>query len=218
MTEGEVTLDACGLVLAWAVASHAKISGAASGDEVRVRQVGGQILFALADGSGSGERAASAARDCLDGLAPGSDIERVFRTCHDRMTGSRGAALALVEVEADTGQMVWAAVGDIHGVLMGEGPVYRARKSSLLRKPGTLGRDFSGILPQRHRLRAGDLLIVASDGVSSRYDEKPGPLGSAGEVAAFLLETYGRGEDDSTVLPSTCGWPHDAPTAARSLR
>lgn len=198
---GRIDLGRCGLALQWSVQARAKHDGQPSGDGYTILRREGCLVFAVADGSGSGHQAARAVNRCLTSLEAASDpFEVEFLKCHERLRGGRGAALAALSVEVDSGTMTWAAVGDVDGILMRGGPGKRVRHAAVMQIAGTLGIRFDRIVPQSHALQPGDMLVMTTDGVSRNHRVGTAPDQSAEEVATHTLQTYGSPHDDCLVM------------------
>ncbi|MEO8242646.1 MAG: SpoIIE family protein phosphatase [bacterium] len=202
MSNGQIRLEVCGLTINWTVAEAKKHPDQPSGDGYVIQRRSDQVLFAVADGTGSGWSAAEATQDCLTELdSPHNQgLEADFQRCHLRLQGGRGAALGLVGVEPETAMMTWAAVGDIHGLLLRGDCRHRVRQAGMLQRPGTIGISFQGIHAQSHPLAAGDLVILSTDGLRRDYVHVTDMSGDASQIAERTLQTFRRPADDSLVL------------------
>jgi phosphoserine phosphatase RsbX len=198
---GRIALAHCGLALNWAVLGVAKRDDQPSGDGYAILGLDSGLLFAVADGSGSGKAAAHVAELCLAALdGSQGQIDNDFRRCHDRLKGGRGAALALIVFDAETASITWAAVGDVDGVLLRKPMGTRLAQATITQTGGTLGIAFDGISAQRHPLQPGDLIILTTDGVLHDYSQSLGSVPSAEAAARQILQNFRRPSDDSLVL------------------
>jgi phosphoserine phosphatase RsbX len=198
----EMCLAETGLRLVWACAQSGKYPDQPSGDGFRLCADAENCVFAVVDGSGSGAQAAEVAEACLAELraTPATEFEASFARCHRRLAQSRGAALGLVHLDRAQAALTWAAVGDVHGILLPDLMEQDAGRASMLQSPGTLGIHYRGILPQTLHLRPGHMIILSTDGIRRDYVARPRPMGPAGEVAERLLQDHAKAEDDSLVL------------------
>jgi phosphoserine phosphatase RsbX len=200
-TGGEIALGRCGLSLSWAVLAYAKHHDQPCGDGYAIRRNDDRILFAVADGAGSGTAAAQVAELCLSSLEGSQGtIESDFRRCHAALQGGRGAAMALVAVSTETGVITWASVGDVDGLLLRNVAGRRKEKAAITQIGGTLGITFNGVAPQSHRLLPGDLLVLTTDGVLRDFAQKTTLNHSAERSAQRILQDFSRPNDDSLVL------------------
>lgn len=158
------------------------------------------IVLAVADGLGHGEeaaRAAEAAISCIEDNL-GCTCEEMFARCDARLTGTRGAALAVAIIEPASGRMTVATVGNIRVLLL--------RESCELRLDGgrgIVGAGYKNLVPETLLLLPGNVLAMFSDGL----DEFPSLREFFGDPAAFaqdqaqaILERCAHGADDAAVL------------------
>lgn len=198
---GSIAFDT-GARIDWAAAQAPKTAGSVCGDGYLLRRTGRRLLVALADGVGSGQGAQAAANACLEALATvsASSISEVFETAHERVRGTRGAALAVALIDPELGAVEWAAVGDVEGVICAPPPESEG-STAILQRGGTLGLQFPGVLPQIQPFPPDHVLVLASDGVSRRFrDALPTARIPPPEWVASCLATYGKDHDDRTVV------------------
>lgn len=198
---GAIDLARCGLSLIWAVLGYAKCADQPSGDGYTILRLERGLLFAVADGSGSGAAAAHAAELCLATLARSEgQMDQDFSACHDRLKGGRGAALALLALNAATGEITWASVGDVEGVVLRKTDGGQMVYAALTQIGGTLGSIFNGIAPQTCLLAPGDLIVLTTDGVLRDCARKIATPASAEAAAEEILRRFRRPNDDSLAL------------------
>lgn len=201
LDEGLITANSGGSYLEWALAQASKDAGAHNGDGYLMKRDDDLVLVALADGVGSGRAAQDAANACLAEVAESGfqDISALFDRCHRKLSGMRGAALAVAVIDFGSKKMTWAALGDVDGI------VHRTEAGSsgstgILQKGGTLGLHYPGVHLQPQNLSDGCMIVLTSDGVSRRYREMR-PMGLRPcDFAPACLEQFGRDNDDRTVL------------------
>lgn len=198
----EMRLAETGLRLVWACAHSGKYPDQPSGDGFRLCADAENCVFAVVDGSGSGARAAEVAEICLAELraTPATGFEASFARCHSRLAQGRGAALGLVHLDRAQAVLTWAAVGDVHGLLLPDLMDQDSGRASMLQSPGTLGIHYHGILPQTLPLRPGHMIILSTDGIRRDYVARPRPMGPVSEVAERLLLAHAKRDDDSLIL------------------
>ncbi|CAL9282869.1 SpoIIE family protein phosphatase [Streptomyces sp. SudanB182_2057] len=128
----------------------------------------GQLLtLLLADGLGHGPKAAHASTAAVAelrraGHLPPADL---LRRLHSALRPTRGAAVAVAQVDTDRAELSFAGVGNVSARMRG-GESW----TSLLSHPGIVGAYFPAQVPVR-RLpwRQDSLLVVHSDGLPSRW-------------------------------------------------
>jgi negative regulator of sigma-B (phosphoserine phosphatase) len=186
--------------LEWAVAARPRPGEHVSGDASLVEVAGTTAVVAAVDGLGHGTPAALAAQRAVDALrgACGGDVDELVQRCHEALRGTRGASIGIAAIEGDT--LNWAGVGNVEGWVFGGAGAARTRPSSLLLRPGVVGDSLPPVLSARERLRRGDVLILVSDGVSSRFADGFDPVGSPQRIADAILAAYARDADDAVVV------------------
>ena len=159
----------------------------------------GGVRIVIADGLGHGpparEAALIAVRAIL-GRPPGAG--RALEEAHVASRATRGAAVAVAEMDFAAGEVRYAGFGNIAGVLLGP-----ERAQSMVSMNGTAGQ---GILKPReftYRFVPGVLFVMSSDGLDPQWsmDTYPG-LASRDPslVAGVLYRDYSRRHDDVTVV------------------
>ncbi|MYU21237.1 SpoIIE family protein phosphatase [Streptomyces sp. SID8352] len=141
----------------------------------------------LADGLGHGPeaaRASSAAVEALRGAAalrPSEALKRLDAA----LSGTRGAAVALVQVDPGAGRLWFAGIGNI-GARLCAGGVWRP----LLSQPGIVGAHRPTTVRDEEHAWAGDrMLILHSDGLPSRWTPSPGTCAPEADPAVTAAVT-----------------------------
>lgn len=170
------------------------------GDTWRVAGRGHDLAVMVADGLGHGPNAeeASALAARVFDRDPFVDDAPFYETAHAHLSRSRGAAVARAIVRA-SGEVQYAGVGNIAGTLIGPDT-----SRGLASQNGTVGAEkHRSILSQRHPWPSRGLLLMHSDGISTRWslDAYPGLLlRHPATVAAVIARDFSRGRDDATTV------------------
>ena len=170
-----------------------------SGDAWDIRIDDGQATVIVADGLGHGPVAAEAAAEALKAFAsimgsPSAVLERA----HPLMRSTRGAAVAMAQLDAKAGTIVYAGAGNISGRL-----ISGIEDRSLMSQHGTLGVQIRRLQDVHYPWPDHSLLVLHSDGLLTRWHLKEvGGLLQCDPavVAGWLLRDYTRGHDDVTVV------------------
>ncbi|NMH99505.1 SpoIIE family protein phosphatase [Pseudonocardia sp. K10HN5] len=171
------------------------------GDAYAVRGDGPRMSLMVCDGSGHGPLAAAAAREAVRAFNdPGHPVspEMAVRRIHRVLSGTRGAAVAVAELDAAAGLVHFAGVGNIAGAVVSGGD-----KRSMVSIGGVAGYRDPTIRTFRYSLPPGSVVVLHSDGVRARWAaaELGGVLGrSPLMIAATLLRDAGVRQDDACVL------------------
>lgn len=194
-SEDDAPLD---LGVAWAPAPGETVCG----DAWAVEHAGPQReLMMIADGLGhgplAGEASDAARRILLEHLdAPPQDlIERM----HAALRATRGAAIAVAEIDRRTRQVRFAGVGNISAALIPKG----GRTQNMVSSNGTVGHEMRRVQTFTYPWDAGTLVVMHSDGVGTSWRLDPYPGLAARHpavIAAVLYRDFKRGRDDATVL------------------
>jgi anti-sigma regulatory factor (Ser/Thr protein kinase) len=173
----------------------------ACGDRWAVRHAGGALWATVIDGLGHGPLAGDAAVAALK-VFHEVDIhgspQEVLRIVHQQLKGTRGAVMAVAAINPAIGQIEYAGIGNISAMLAdGQGT---RRLPSL---DGTLGYSVRTFRQQSYGWRDDATLILASDGISSRW-HLGGHAGLLSRHPSILTTVvhrdFGRMTDDTTIL------------------
>ncbi|MFF5372287.1 SpoIIE family protein phosphatase [Streptomyces sp. NPDC013187] len=144
-----------------------------SGDAWAWVRAGDRVTLMLADGLGHGPeaaRASSAAVTALHRWAHLSPAESL-RRLHDALRGTRGAAVALAQLDLTAGRLRFAGIGNVGARLRTDGTWH-----ALLSRPGIVGVHRPGTLREEEADWVGDpILILHTDGLPSRWTPPSDP-------------------------------------------
>ena len=152
----------------------------------------------VVDGRGHGTFAAEAARVAVDAFidspfsAPGDFMARA----HGLMSKTRGGAAACAVIRGS--QVTYAGVGNISGYLVSPG-----QSQGMVSHNGTLGMSQRRMQQFEYRMEPGSLLVMHSDGVSTRWDlrNRADLLNChPALIAGVLYRDFSRERDDVTVV------------------
>jgi anti-sigma regulatory factor (Ser/Thr protein kinase) len=192
------------------VAAPSKISSGAlcvpiagedeNGDAWAMAHHRGGVGLMSVDGLGHGADAAVAAHAALITLAarPALGPAAQIDACHHALRATRGAALAVAQLDYASDELRFAGIGNISACIIdGE-----ARKQ-MVSHNGIVGHNMRKVQEFTHPCPPGALIILHSDGISNSWDLASYPGLSACNpalIAAVLLRDFGRARDDASVL------------------
>jgi anti-sigma regulatory factor (Ser/Thr protein kinase) len=166
------------------------------------RPGGGRIV--VADGLGHGPFAREAALAALRAIRqrpPGA--ASALEDAHRAARGTRGAAVAIVEVDLAAQEICFAGLGNVAGVLVGpEG------SQSMISMSGTAGQGTLKSREFTYRFTRGALLVMSSDGLSPGWllEQYAGlARRHPGLVAGVLYRDHSPRRDDVTVVAARLG-------------
>lgn len=172
----------------------------ACGDGWLVRRDGDSLRVLVFDGLGHGPEAAAASDAAIE-LAqryPNDRPEALLQRFHHGLRHTRGGAGLVCDLFAAGGTLRLAGVGNIIGTV-----VHDQQARTLLSHNGTLGHIATRFQEFTHPWSRDDLLVIYSDGLTSRWDlsRYPGLIHrDPAVVAAILWRDFTRGRDDTTVV------------------
>ena len=170
------------------------------GDAWCVMQDGQRAAVLVADGLGHGPDAAEASAAAVQVFrsvafdAPASAIEKI----HQRLRSTRGAAVAVAQLDVGSDAIFFCGAGNIAGRLFNG-----VEDRTLLSQHGTAGLRVPSPQTQRYDWPPHGMLVMHSDGLKSRWTLNATPRllqHHPALVAAWLCREQHRGRDDTTVV------------------
>lgn len=175
-----------------------------SGDAWSVRHGSECLQLLLADGLGHGVHAAKAADQAVRVFdeQPNRSPAELVRSMHDPLRSTRGASLAIAEIDYARSQVRYSGVGNISGVILDEKDG-RIVSRSMISHNGTVGHEIRNVAEFSYPWSAESTLVMHSDGLLSRWklDGYPGLLNrDPAIIAGIMFRDFVRGRDDASVL------------------
>jgi anti-sigma regulatory factor (Ser/Thr protein kinase) len=182
------------------VTQHSLRDDPACGDVWHLAFDGPRISALVIDGLGHGEEAERAARagEKTFALSPFASPTLLLEDIHQAMTGTRGGALAIAQFDGDRDALRFVGIGNIGACLIAPD-----KSRGLASHPGIVGGQYRKAQPFDYAQVNGQLLIMYSDGLQSRWNlhDYPGLVHRhPAVIAAILHRDFCRGRDDVTVL------------------
>lgn len=184
----------------WAVAASPMEGEALSGDLHLVKQQGTTALLAVVDALGHGPEAAAVAQRAVAALER-TDVlsaDRGLAVCHEALKGTRGAALAVVLLDASREQASWLSVGNVEALLLHADAGQAPARRSIRQRGGIVGQMMPPIVSECVEWRADDLLIIATDGVRTAFAREQWSSASAAFLAQRLFSAHSGVETETT--------------------
>ena len=155
----------------------------------------------VADGLGHGENAAIAARAAIRTAREhvSESAHSLLERIHPALRSTRGAAVAVAEIDPAAQVVRYAGVGNIAAALVSGSGLMR-RMVSLA---GTAGLEVRKMVEFTYPWEPGSVLLMHSDGLQTHwsFDSYPGLLNRHPSlIAAVLYRDHARGRDDATVV------------------
>lgn len=177
-----------------------KIGQEISGDDWAVVNLANRSLILVADGLGSGLLAAEASREAVRIFRAKAALNPkiIMEMAHAALRGTRGAAVAIAEINRVENSIQYVGIGNISGAI-----VTGNKSQSMVSYNGTVGHQIRKIEGFVYPWSDRSLLIMHSDGLGSQWllERYPGlALRHPAVIAGTLYRDFKRSRDDVTVL------------------
>ena len=182
--------------LRWAAINRPLDGEPVSGDRCVVRLTEGVSWIAGIDGLGHGPEAAAAAAEAARVLETGTfaSVVDALVSCHAALGRTRGAVMSIVRVSG--AELSWVGVGNVETAII-RGPGAAAPRVRLLLYGGVVGHTLPTPRPSGTALRRGDLIVLATDGLSADVMDHIDTLASPQAVVDRLMTRCRTGRDDA---------------------
>lgn len=157
-------------------------------------------LLLVVDGLGHGSAAATAASAAVKVFQDQHhrSPHAIIEAAHAALRSTRGAALAIAEIDFDQQMVCFAGVGNIAASIFSF-----TEQHHLVSYNGTVGHELRKIQEFRYPWYPNGVLIMHSDGLGTQWklDRYPGLIQKHPSlIAGVLYRDFNRGRDDVTVL------------------
>jgi anti-sigma regulatory factor (Ser/Thr protein kinase) len=158
------------------------------------------ITICAADGLGHGPDAANASDPAVALASSRPDLApaALMALAHEKLRGTRGAALAIAVIDTAGAQLNFAGIGNIAGCIFDGGA-----KRHLMSHNGIVGSNLRKVQEIVHPFAPGAMVILHSDGISTRWDLDAYPglvFRHPSLIAAVLYRDFARARDDAMAL------------------
>jgi phosphoserine phosphatase RsbX len=166
------------------------------GDCYTILSLNGSTTIGLADGLGHGPLANEAARAFCSAVENNlsSDLEPMLWEAHKAIAATRGVAAAVLRIDRVNDRIEYSGVGNIE--------LQSLSRESIkpISMPGIVGHRMRKLMTFRYAIHRGDLLILHSDGISSRFHIEMLQNLSVQEIADSILNNFHNNRDDGTCI------------------
>jgi len=177
------------------------------GDECGYWQSGSKTTLCVVDGLGHGEHAERAAKAAVQyvGRHLTESLDELFASSNQALRNTRGVVMGTAVIDEDANTLTYAGIGNTRAMIVGEphGKDADGRTIILSSNYGIVGGGYKTLSSETAPLRAGDLVILYTDGVEetigvSRYDDAL--RADLQRLAKRIIKDWGRETDDAAVL------------------
>lgn len=186
----------------WAIAQRTMPGEDVSGDLHVVATYPQGALLAVVDGLGHGPEAALAAEIAVTTLVNhcSEPIRALVNRCHAALKLTRGVVMTVVCINFADDTLTWLGIGNVVCVIFRRDADASRPSESVLLRGGLVGGRLPALLTSVVSIEAGDLLVLASDGIANDFDRSSVAKCSAQRIADYILSHYYKGTDDGLVL------------------
>lgn len=154
----------------------------------------------VADGLGHGHGAAEASLLAVQTLQndPESFPNKVMQNSHLRMRGTRGAAVAIAQIDVNANELRYCGVGNIAGCI-----VTQEGRQHLISHNGIVGNNMHKTQEFLHAWTEDSIVIMHSDGIGTKWSIDHYPeleKRHSSVIAAVIHRDFTRGRDDATIV------------------
>ena len=158
----------------WAATGTPIPGETSSGDGHLVVQGALRTLIAVMDGLGHGPEAHRATTAAIAAIAeiPDAPLRSLFKHCDGALRHTRGVVMTIASIAGD-GQMEWMGVGNVEAIVVRSAAPYR--HEAVVTRGGVVGYRLPSLYLGGIQLDAGDVLVMATDGIPERLCQLRGP-------------------------------------------
>ncbi len=186
----------------WAVARRTAPGRTQAPEQYVVKNTPNGFLIAIIDGMAHSPEALTACQLAIEVLNEYThqNVVTLFERCDRACKRTSGVSITAAIFNTSYNTVSWFGVGNVEAVLWHRNPNSDPRYHALVQQPGLVGHGLLSLKELSLPVRAGDLLILASDGIKPGISEALPIEGKSKVVADALLQSHGRPDDDATIL------------------
>lgn len=171
------------------------------GDSWALQREAARVRVLVADGLGHGLLAHAAAQATVKAFAEGPhlSVTDLFQRMHQALRPTRGAAVAVSEIDLRAGKISFTGIGNVAAVVLKTD----GATQSMVSMNGVVGHEFRRIQTFAYPWIPGSTLVMHSDGIGSSWrgaDVTELLMRPVNLLSALLFRDFDRGRDDATVL------------------
>jgi anti-sigma regulatory factor (Ser/Thr protein kinase) len=172
----------------------------ASGDAWATLSIGTRTLVLVADGLGHGPGAATAANLAVSLFRANAtrSASEILDLLHLGLRPTRGAAVAIAEIDTERGELSYAGIGNVSGRLLTSAGI-----RAMISHNGIVGHQARPAQAFTYPWTSDATLVMHSDGLKNQWKHEayPGILRrDPALLAGLLYRDFARERDDSSVI------------------
>jgi phosphoserine phosphatase RsbX len=160
------------------------------------------FLIAIVDGMAHSPEALMACQLAVEALNEYThqNVVTLFERCDRACKRTSGVSITAAIFNTSYNTVSWFGVGNVEALLWHRNPTSDPRYHMLVQQPGLVGHGLLSLKELSLPVRAGDLLILASDGIKPGIVDALPIEGKSKVVADSLIQSHARPNDDATIL------------------
>jgi negative regulator of sigma-B (phosphoserine phosphatase) len=182
-------------------ARRAAVGQSVCGDACAVFSTTQGTLICVADGLGHGADANAAASLACEYARQHADVplETLMRGMDRVLAGTRGAAVSLISLRPAAALVQYVGIGNVDLRAIARAPI--APPST----PGIMGRGLRKVRVWEYPLATEDLLVIVTDGISSRFELGAFSHLAPQALAETLVAKHHKAHDDACCVVARIG-------------
>lgn len=184
----------------YGIFTRSKIGENINGDNYFIRHFEDRSLISVIDGLGHGKDASIASKKAVIYLNENyyKELEDIIRELHVFLKHTRGVAISLALINETDGTLDYLGIGNVMTKVFNSPHPIRP-----INYNGTVGKALRSFKTLSYSWRVGNIIIMTSDGISSRYDVEDGQISLNQHpmlIAKKIFDTYNKKHDDATII------------------
>lgn len=180
--------------------SMAKQGEEVCGDEWIVKRTKDGAAILVSDGLGHGEGAAQTSREAVGIFKASRELflEDMMFKIHQGLTGTRGAAISIADLDFSRGKINYIGIGNISGRIFDYG-----KYQSCISNEGIVGANLRKLQTFTYEFPEGSVFVMNTDGFTTNINlnNYPGLLNKVPSlIAGLIYRDFSRGNDDMAVV------------------
>jgi len=166
------------------------------GDGYIIVETSEKITVGCIDGLGHGEganKAAETAKKCIKENHKDDPIE-IIKWCHKALRKTVGAAISVLQINLAENRMEFAGIGNV------DLRAYSKNDIHPISYTGIVGYNLRKIQSYKYQQFPGDILVLTTDGISTKYEIEDIKYKSAGHLVEYIFNGWYKRTDDGTVI------------------
>lgn len=170
------------------------------GDATCIREIDNRLLVMVADGLGHGTEAATAARAAKETFLQNlsHNPQKIVEKIHNALRSTRGVTVGIAEIIPDKSTLLFTGIGNIAGRVINANFT-----QNLVSHNGIAGGEYRKIQEFIYSWAPQSILVMHSDGISSRWDlrEYPGIMAKSSQlIGSVIYRDFHRPKDDASIV------------------